>query len=284
MRKIIASLTLGASVFATGCATTMEQLQEFELPAQIPNLFTDSFDKMFDQQNQAALSARKQELANSGIYADTTKVKLSNSYASSSQAYANTTVQGVALGAVIGGVGCKYLASANDTQTGLCAAAGGLAGLAFANLVNSEARELTDDRAKLEAELQQAENNRAAAQVLVNETQDNIVYLESVVAGYKNDLAQNKISQQQYEANIIEARQIAIAMTADLDKVKSDVEAQKKLFTTVQKNSAKSEETKNQDLIPAIEKSINADDEFLNTEVKLATQRVVDFEKDLGAA
>ncbi len=284
MRKIIASLTLGVSVFATGCATTMEQLQEFELPTQFPSVFTDSFNKMFDQQNQAALSARKQELASSGIYADTTKVKLSNSYASSSQAYTKTTVQGVALGAVIGGVGCKYLASTNDTQTGLCAAAGGLAGLAFANLVNSEARELTDDRAKLEAELQQAENNRAAAQVLVNETQDNIVYLESVVAGYKNDLAQNKISQQQYEANIIEARQIAIAMTADLDKVKSDVEAQKKLFATVQKNSAKGEEPKNQDLIPAIEKSINADDEFLNTEVKLATQRVVDFEKDLGAA
>lgn len=287
MKTTLTAASAMALVFTSACATN-GPLPTIQIPQSITNAFNDIVGALNSTLNQTLSDGRRNELVQKqAALGVQSKLEMSSEnstqYASATNHYETTVAQGAVLGAVIGGVGCKFLADANDTQTTLCAAAGGVLGGLAGNEVATKNKELIADREKVLAEIEQAEKNREVAREVLAATESNIAYLEGEVEELEKKREAGTISEQQYEADIIEARLMAIDLANGVSKVKNDIEQQQKAFKDLKTQAAGADDINVKATVPQISESIAADEALLSSETTNTANRVTEFEQQFGA-
>ena len=283
MEKKIAMLSSSVLLFATACtAETVDAFKQsaVDFGSHFMAGLNNSLNASLNRANLTSLNEQQQSI---GVK-PTLRVSSAqaNEYNNATNAYNKSVVQGAVLGAVIGGVGCKFLADTNDTQTALCTAVGGVLGGLAGNEVDKKNKGLIADRESVVKEIAAAENNRSAARRVLAATEANIADLEKQVAALEIKRTNGRISEQQYQANMIEARKISIEMANGVSKVKNDIEQQKRAFANLKKQASSAQDINVKATAPDIQKSIDADDRLLKEETVETANKVNEFSQSFG--
>lgn len=267
MKKFTAILLGGLMTLNAGCAEMKEVVNQAGTTVQ--RGLTDAFDQ-----------GRAQNLPPPTLRVDPVAQR---QYQSADGAYTKTVVQGAVFGAIIGGVACKYVAKANDTETALCALAVGGIGAAIGNNIAKKNQELIKSRAKVDEALAEAKATRESAAQLLAATDKNVASLQSQVVALKAQRAKNQISQAQYESNMIAARQQAKSLNDSVSKVNDSLTKQRDAIADLEKQASSASNADVKKSVPAIHAQVEAHDGFLKTETAKSVARVKELETAIGA-
>lgn len=192
------------------------------------------------------------------------------------------TLQGLALGAILGAVVCRQLFE-GVVERRACILAMAVVGGALGNRIDRRNQRLVQDRDQVVASLEEARRARDANAQLLAATNDNIGYLEQRIADSERQLQRNRITAAQHQANLAQAREDANVLNRSLETVEQAVAQQTRAYEDLNSRAAAAEDPAVRETQPSVEAELNQNRAFQTQSVAPARTRLTQVRERIGA-